>query len=184
MKHVLFALAAVASLGFGGSANADDLYFSYKDWNVTVESIDTGEDLRISCRMSTGGDGDPVVVIDISNGDGLPPYDYPGVMFTSQAPRGYSTGIDDGETITFVFDDGDQIAATAYKSVVDGAYEYAETSFPLADKQRVLQAMQRNSTVDIISKQQVMYTASLSGFTAAYRKIAEQCGFPVTGVID
>ncbi|MBO6509051.1 MAG: hypothetical protein JJ979_11350 [Roseibium sp.] len=98
--------------------------------------------------------------------------------------RGHRTVLQNGQTVNFVFDDGDSAQASVYADLDQDGFAFAETSFPFEDNQRVLQAMQRNGLIDIVGPEGLVYSASLSGFTASYRKVAEQCGFPVDGVIN
>lgn len=179
------------SLAFAGlacclanTAGAAEQYFSFKDWNVLVETVDTGEDLRVTCSMWTGGDGEPTVGFSLSNGDALPPDIFPGVQLMERAVRGHRTVLKNGHSVNFVFDDGDSARASVYADLDQDGFAFAETSFPFEDNQRVLQAMQRNGLIDIVGPEGLVYSASLSGFTASYRKVAEQCGFPVDGVIN
>ncbi|MEM5583282.1 hypothetical protein WNZ15_12525 [Roseibium sp. AS2] len=167
----------------GTSAQAAEQYFDYKDWTVLIETVDTGEDLRITCSMWTGGDGDPTVGFSISNGDALPPGVFPGVQLTERAIRGYATVLQNDEKVNFVFDDGDSAQATVFAGFDEDGFAFAKTNFPFENNQIVLQAMQRNGQIDIVGPGGLVYTASLNGFTASYRKVAEQCGFPVDGVI-
>ncbi|MCK7615256.1 hypothetical protein [Roseibium sediminicola] len=179
-RIALFSLALMTA----ASAHAAEQYFDYKDWTVRVEAVDTGEDLRITCSMWTGGDGDPTVGFTVSNGDALPPDYFPGVQLMERAIRGHATVLKNDEKVTFVFDDGDSAPATVYADFDEDGFAFAQTSFAFEDNQRVLQAMQRNGQIDITGPGGLVYTASLSGFTASYRKVAEQCGFPVDGVVD
>ncbi|PVB61982.1 hypothetical protein [Labrenzia sp. 011] len=165
------------------SAQAGGQYFSFKDWNVQIDTVDTGEDLRITCSMWTGGDGDPTVGLSVSNGDALPPDFFPGVQLTERAFRGQATLLQNDQKVNFVFDDGDSAQATVFAGFDEEGFAFAETNFPFEDNQRVLQAMQRNGQIDIVGPAGPVYTASLNGFSASYRKIAEQCGFTVDGVI-
>ncbi|ASP35196.1 hypothetical protein [Labrenzia sp. VG12] len=176
-------LAGALVLGATG-AQAKDQYYDYKDWTVLVVTVDTGEDLRITCSMWTGGDGEPTVGFTISNGDALPPDVFPNVQLNERAIRGHATVLKNGETVNFIFDDGDSATATVHADFDQEGFAYAQTDFPFEDNQRVLQAMQRNGQIDIVGPSGLVYSASLSGFTASYRKVAEQCGFPVSGVID
>jgi len=176
-------LAAACLAVFATPAWAAEQYFDYKDWTVLIETVDTGEDLRVTCSMWTGGDGDPTVGFSISNGDALPPHSFPGVQLTERAVRGHRTVLEDGQAVHFIFDDGDSADARVRAEVDADGFAFAVTDFPYEDNQRVLQAMQRNGQIDIVGPSGPVYTASLSGFTASYRKIAEQCGFSVDGVI-
>ena len=169
---------------FSLPATASSEYFTYKDWTVLIEKLDTGEDLRTTCQMWTGGDGDPTVQIEVSDGDVLPPDVYPGVSVMERAFRGQATVLDDGDMLNFVFDDGDSAQASVTAGFDADGYAYAQSQFAESDKQRVLQAMRANGIIEIIGPGGPFYTASLSGFTAAYLKLAEQCGFSPQGVID
>ncbi|MEP3045275.1 MAG: hypothetical protein ABJL55_05090 [Roseibium sp.] len=184
MNFSMIVVAASALIATATATQAAEQYFSYKDWSVQIETVDTGEDLRVTCSMWTGGDGDPTVGFSISNGNALPPDVFPGVQVTERAIRGYATVLQNDQTVNFVFDDGDSAQASVFSGFDEDGFAFAETSFPFEDNQRVLQAMQYNGIIDIVGPQGVFYTASLSGFSASYRKVAEQCGFAVTGVID
>ncbi|WP_428645673.1 hypothetical protein [Roseibium sp.] len=178
----LIVLGLVASAT--STAEAAEQFFTYKDWNVQVETVDTGEDLRVTCSMWTGGDGDPTVGFSVSNGDALPPDFFPGVQLTERAIRGQATVLQNGQTVNFVFDDGDSATATVTADFDEDGFAFALTDFPFEHNQRVLQAMQRNGQIEIIGPGGLVYTASLNGFTASYRKVAEQCGFPAEGVVN
>ena len=55
-------LAAVAA----SPALAD--YWNYKDWHVVTEPHVTEQDSYLTCRASSGGDGDPLLALEV-----LPP---------------------------------------------------------------------------------------------------------------
>jgi hypothetical protein len=184
MLRLPFIAAALATGLVSLPASASSEYFTYKDWMVLVETLDTGEDLRTTCHMWTGGDGDPTVRIEVSDGDALPPHVYPGVSVMERAFRGQATVLNDGETLNFVFDDGDSAQATVTAGFDPDGYAFAQSHLAEAEKRRVLQAMRANGTIDIVGANGTFYSASLSGFTAAYIKLAEQCGFTTEGVID
>lgn len=185
---LLMTFRILTGLGLGllavSAVQAKEQYFSYKDWNVEIQSFDTGEDFRINCTMWTGGDGLPTVGFATSNSDALPPDFFPGVQLTERAVRGHATVLQNDQKVNFVFDDGDSAQATVQAYFDEDGFAVAQTYFPIEDAQRVLQAMQRNGQIDIVGPSGLIYSASLSGFTASYRKVAEGCGFPVTGVID
>ncbi|WP_029059972.1 hypothetical protein [Stappia stellulata] len=184
MQPLSFVAAILAVGVLALPAKAAGKYFAYKDWTVLIEKLDTGEDLRTTCRIWTGGDGDPTVLIDVSDGDALPPHVYPGVILTERAFRGRATVLGDGDTVNFVFDDGDSAQARVTTGFDRDGHAYARTQFAEADKQRILQAMRANGRIDIVGPGGTFYTASLCGFTAAYIKLAEHCGFSPDGVID
>jgi hypothetical protein len=181
---VAVSLAVAAVCASSAWAQNQEQFYTYKDWQVRIETVDTGEDLRTTCSMWTGGDGMPTVKIVTSNGDALPPDFYPGVSAEESAIRGYSTVLQNGDRVSFTFEDGEKIPAQASAGVSDDGFAVAHTEFAEPDKLRALKAMRASSSVDIIGPAGVFYHASLSGFTAAYGKIAEGCGFPTTGVIE
>ena len=135
-RIALFSLAFLAA----PAAHAAEQYFDYKDWTVRVEAVDTGEDLRVTCSMWTGGDGEPTVGFTVSNGDALPPDIFPGVQLMERAIRGHATVLKNEEKVTFVFDDGDSAPATVYADFDEDGFAFAQTSFAFEDNQRVLQA--------------------------------------------
>ncbi|MEP2640714.1 hypothetical protein [Roseobacter sp.] len=177
-----------AALVFANEAAAD-AYWDYKDWTVSISDIDTGQDLRRTCRASTGGDGLPSVSITTSNGDVGPPYDYPVPLFRETAPRGYATQIQTGDYIVYEFDDGQGAEATLEMGYEEDVFPFAHASpFPgevdwMLGRMLAAQSVtfyRVNETLpahqDGSIGREVVYTASLSGFTAAYLKMMESCG--------
>jgi hypothetical protein len=164
---------------------ADVQYFDYKDWSVIVETVDTGEDMRMTCRAFTGGDGMPSMGFEMSNGDAGPPAAYPVPTLREVIYRGYPTPFQDGLQVTFVPDNG--AVTTGQVSV-----GFDESDFPWAiaqpaqnDSLQLLQSMRRSHAMSFtIAGEPFHFTASMSGFTAAYGKMAEQCEFSIIGVID
>lgn len=176
--------AAIAALLLAASgAPAAGGYREYRDWRVSVEAVDTGEDLRITCTISTGGDGDPTLSATISNGDALPPFAYPSVFFEESAPRGYDTVMREGDQIFFAFDSGVEFAAVARGFIDDEGFARAEIPVYHPESLFLLRAMGRADRVGIMRGSELVYSASLSGFTAAYGEMAAQCGFGAEGVI-
>ncbi|MGC3937726.1 hypothetical protein ACOTTU_07960 [Roseobacter sp. EG26] len=177
-------LLGIFAFFWATDAAADYQYWDYKDWTVAVERVDTGEDLRITCTASTGGDGDPSLAITLSNGDAAPPYFYPGPELLERAPRGYTTMMTDGARVMFEFD-----VDWRTEGFVTAGYDAEGFAQAIArahqnDSLGLLQTMRRAGMLWITLDGEVVYAASLSGFTAAYGKMAEQCGFPTVGVID
>jgi hypothetical protein len=182
LKRFLAILTLSCTLG-AVNAQAEEKYFDYKDWTVIIDSFDTGEDLRTECTIRTGGDGMPSLSATISNGDVLPPDYYPDLSLNETAPRGTTTLMQDGDPITFAFDDGTKIAATTAGWIDDDGIATARTQFLKPVQLQALQAMRHSSSVTISGPKGEIYIASASGFTAAYGKMAEQCGFTTEGVI-
>ncbi|AXS40809.1 hypothetical protein [Breoghania sp. L-A4] len=166
-------------------AMAETQYWDYRDWTVTAETVDTGEDIRVTCKAHTGGDGDPVVSVTLSNGDAGPPYAYPSVAIEEHAPRHHTTLMQDGDTINFLFDDGDSAATSAVAGFDEDGFAEAEAGFyDMPGNLQMLQGMRRAGQIEVIRGRDIVYTASLNGFTAAYGKMAEACGFSTIGVIE
>lgn len=163
---------------------ADAQYWDYGDWTVFVERFDTGEDFRVICTASTGGDGDPVLSITLSNGDAAPPYHYPQPSLHERAPRGHTTLMQDGARVLFEFDLDWRTEGFVTAGYDAQGFAQAVARAHQDDSLGILQTMRRAGTMWVTLEGEVVYAASLSGFTAAYGKMAEQCSFPTTGVID
>lgn len=159
-------------------------YFDYRDWSTTVETIDGEQDLRVNCTIRTGGDGDPAMQATISNGDAGPPHYFPAVSLEEGAPRGYGTMMQDGQPVTFVFDDGAAFPGVVVAGLDEEGFAFASARVAQQSNQGVLQGMRRARALVVLAGGNVVYRASLSGFTAAYGKMAEQCGFTTAGVIN
>lgn len=180
----MYLRSAVLLAVFATAGQAETEYWDYNDWTVMVERFDTGEDYRIICRAWTGGDGDPSFGIELSNGDALPPYYYPAPSLYEHAPRGYDTMMQDGARVLFEFD-ADWGTEGFVSAGFDGeGFRQATAQAHDGDSLGMLQTMRRAGTLWVTQDGEVVYAASLSGFTAAYGKMAEQCGFTTTGVID
>jgi hypothetical protein len=174
--------ACLAAL-LAAPAAAEDR-FDYEDWRVVVERVDTGQDIRVTCVAMTGGDGLPTLRVYTSDGDVRPPDMFPWVSLEESAPRGYATLMRDGDLVRFAFDEG-----TAFEAQVRGGFDaegfaVASAMIDETDMQAALRAMRAAGRVAVIRDGETVYDASLAGFAAAYRKLAERCDFPVSGVLD
>ena len=176
----VFAIIAL----FPGVAQADFDYWDYNDWRVTVKTFKAGEDLRVNCTASTGGDGVPSLRIDVSNGDALPPHNYPVPTLHEFAPRGYDTVMQDGQRVLFEFDPGNLTEGYVTAGFDNHGIKQASARAGEGDSLWLLQTMRQADQLWITLDGEVVYGASLAGFTAAYGKIAEQCGFSTAGVIN
>lgn len=165
-------------------AAAQEQSWEYRNWRAVAETIDTGEDIRITCSAQAGGDGLPVVQATLSNGDVLPPDAFPSVTVEEHAPRGYATMMQEGDAVNFLFDDGDSAPANVYVWADDEGFAVASAEIASSDSQRVLQAMRRAGQLEVVRSGEVVATVLLDGFSAAYGKMAEACGFSTEGVLD
>lgn len=179
----LRSLAVAATIALlAGPALAQDAYWSYGDWQIRKQTVDTGEDLRTTCTAWTGGDGDPTLEVIQSDGDAGPPIAYPSVMVRESAPRHYRPLMRTDDAITFQFDDGTRAVTNAYNEIDEEGISVSTALVP--DSLPVLRAMRRANALEIRRGSDVVLSASLRGFTAAYGKMAEACGFSTGGVIE
>ena len=165
------------------AAHAEMQYWDYKDWRVIVETVDTGEDLRVTCTALTGGDGMPSLRVEVSNGDVLPPYYHPVPTLHESAPRRYDTLLQDGDRVLFEFDLENQTEGFVTAGFDVDGIKVATARPHDGDSLWLLQTMRNSDTLWITRDGEIAYEASLSGFTAAYGKIAEQCEFSAEDVI-
>lgn len=179
MKTIFFLTALLA----GSAAQADTQYWDYKDWRVMVETVDTGEDLRITCTALTGGDGDPTLSVILSNGDAGPPDFYPQPTLSEHAIRGYNSMMQDGARVLFEADTGWLTEGFVNGGINEDGFAEAFAQANQGDSLEMLQTMRKAGKLFVTLDGEVVYAASLSGFTASYGKIAEQCGFSTEGVL-
>jgi hypothetical protein len=165
------------------TASAQD-FWSFKDWNVSVELVPSEEDDYQQCIIFTGGDGLPVVSAEFFSGDAGPPYSYPEVQVEERAIRGYATVMANGDPISFTFDDGSVIRGAAESIFDEDGFAVATGRVGQQDNLLALQTMRSNAEVTVSGPGYEVITASLSGFSAAYLKMAEVCGFSTEGVLD
>ncbi len=153
--------------------------WSHKDWRVSVTVHETTEDRHLTCRASTGGDGDPVLALSVYSGDVGPPYSYPMAQVIERSPRGYGTAMQQNQPVDFLFDfdRGFAITASASAGFDSEGIATAETQLRPQDHLPMLQAMKQGRWVEIWAGNDMLYEASLSGFTAAYGKMMDACGF-------
>ena len=186
-SHVLGAglLGSVLWSGlWANTAAANEQYWTYGDWNVHVEGVDTGEDWRVTCTAWTGGDGDPRVQLEITNGDAGPPGYYPAVSIYESAPRGHNTKMQNGQAVTLIIDQ-----SIDYYALVNGYFDedgilQVDATVRWQDAPYVLLGMKSGSQMDVrllspVQASMRVYLASLKGFTAAYGKMMDSCGHSI-----
>lgn len=182
-KMVMIGAAALAAAGAALPA-AGAQYWDYGAWHVAVEEVDTGEDLRRSCTAYTGYDGDPGLKFSFSNGDAGPPDFFPDVIVHEYAMRHYQTVMRDGDAAYVRFDDEDTMEAVVRGYLAEDVFENAEIVYSHPVSLYVLEAMRRNYQMEVVVNHKVLHTFYLDGFTAAYLKAAEECGFTGAGLME
>lgn len=179
MRRLIIGLLAMMA----GPVWADG-FWEYGSWRVSVQEVDTGEDLRRSCVAVTGGDGAPSAAISMNNGDAGPPDYFPSVVVSEHAPRGNSTVLKDGQAAYIRFDDEDVMDGAVFGYIDDAGFANAQIAFDHPLSQWVLRAMRKNGQFDVVVEGKVFMYVYLDGFTASYLKMAEECGFSGAGVIE
>ena len=159
-------------------------YDTYGDWRASVMQVESSEESWRECRASTGGDGLPSLSVEFRQYDAGPPDFFPPVEIRESAARGYKTQMQQGGQVTFTFDDGERYAAIARNDIAEGVFQTATASPDQSQTLSVLQGMRRAVRLDIAFQGNLVLSASLKGFTAAYGKVAEACGFSTVGVIS
>lgn len=160
-------------LALTGNAQAAPQKETFRDWAAGLDEVNTGEDLRKTCRAETSAAADgqtATLAIAIGDGDVLPPDAYPAITISMIAPA--------GEGIPVAFEIGGkrfdiQAAGDGQQVTINNA---KETSLAL------LRAMAAGSTLDITVAGNPVPALSLKGFTAAYRQLGAWCGFPTGDV--
>lgn len=175
--RLLIAMALAAAPALPAAAAADDNYWHYDDWHVSVDRIDTGEDLRVTCYAHTGGDGNPVWAVEVSNGDAGPPEYFPTPRLIEIAPGRHQTTMYNQQAIEFTFDSGSSIHGEAVAYINDDGFFQAESAPKYSSVLSMLISMRRGTSVEARADGQIIATASLKGFTAAYGKMMDECGF-------
>lgn len=174
-----FALAATT-----GAAKSEIRYFHYGDWTAVIDVFDTEDERRTVCTAKTGGDGLPSLNVSISDGDVLPPDAFPSVFLSESAPRGYHTAMREGDSVIFRVEGGSAHLGLATAWTDEEGIGQAEALLDPRDNQFVLREMRVGDRLEVVVARETVFSASLSGFTAAYGKIAEGCGFTTIGVVD
>lgn len=182
MTYRRLAWAAVCVL-LATSAQADE-YWEYGDWRVSITDEYTGEDYRRYCRASTGGDGMPVLSLEISDGDAGPPHGYPTPVYSEYAPRGYRTSVGNAQGVVFVFDQQGTFYSIAEAGVDRDGIAWVNAQPRWQDVKNMLLWMKYASHMEVrgldaYRQSTQVYVASLSGFTASYGKMMDSCGFTI-----
>lgn len=179
MRMTITCLAAAAALS-GGDAQAE--FWTYKDWTVVTQSKQGGR--VTACDARGGPEGWPQLMVETSDVDTKPPALFPSVSYSEPGFRGVTFSVKDGDRLDFVFDDGAAFEAHVGVGVDAEGIPYARAVLEHEDRRPMLGKMRTGSFVDVMRGGERLSRYSLSGFTAAYGKIAEQCRFSTVGVID
>lgn len=155
------------------AANAETRRWSHLDWAATATTVDTGEDVRTTCDAFTERADGQRLSASISDGDAPPPVAWPHVAF--RWDRTPPLGAE--RSVRWIFDNG--VSLTARVVGADG--QGTEASPDPRNHLIALISMRASQRLEVLgANDQVIGSASLAGFTAAYRKIAAWCGFPTT----
>jgi hypothetical protein len=159
-------------------------YWEFGDWRVFVETHESTEHTSHTCTASTGGDGDPSLRLSVYDLDGGPPDSYPAPTLYESAVRGYPTQVQNGQAVGFVFDQQAAFYAIANGYFDAEGFAQVEAAPRWQDTINMLRWMKAGQSIDIRTVQpygpgQPVMQASLRGFTAAYGKMMDECGFSI-----
>ncbi|WP_085905335.1 hypothetical protein [Kiloniella majae] len=164
------------------------LFEQYKDWQASADTFVTEDgELRTVCSIRTGGDGDSSITVSISNGDALPPYAMPYVEYQEATARGYPTQLQQNQAVLWIVNRADtsrSYEATAYIGIDNEGIPYANVSGN-GQELDILRGFAKGDKVVLLDDYSGgdLYVGSLSGFSAAYRKMAAWCGFSPDSVL-
>lgn len=165
-------LCAFAGVLLMGSAEAAAQKETIKDWTASLDEVNTGEDVRLTCTAQTAApDRSWTLRLAISNGDVMPPDAYPQVVIAA-------AGLAKGEGLAIAFSFGDEHIDA--KGSSDGKELMVENV--KATSLALLRAMAAGDKLDIAVGGKSAPPLSLAGFTASYRTLGNWCGFPTTDV--
>lgn len=176
----LITLSCTALLPLSAAAQ----YWEYGDWRVSVEVQETTEHVSRTCSAITGGDGLPSLGLSVYDLDAGPPVDYPAPKLSEHAIRGHPTQVQNGQAVAFVFDQ-----QAVFYGIVNGYFDsdgfaHSETQPRWQDTINMLLWMKAGQSIDIRTVQPYgpgdqILQVSLRGFTAAYGKMMDECGFSI-----
>lgn len=167
-------------LGMSPAAASD--YWEYKNWSVATAERITEEHDWLDCSAWTGGDGDALIALEVTRDHIGPPDSYPQITMTAVTPRGLAPTLQNGQPIAFIIDQ-----KAAFYGLVHTDY----------NEDRLLESMVQvrwDMALDAIRWMQAgthldlhlvrpydggehLMRASLAGFTAAYGKMMDECGY-------
>ncbi len=175
---------ALATLPALTALPASAQFWEYGAWRVYVDTQQTTEHTSHTCSAVTGGDGMPSLSLTVHDLDAGPPADYPAPTLHENASRGQNTQIQNGQAIAFVFDKQAAFYGIANGYLDTEGFARAEVAPRWQDTDNMLLWMKAGQSIDIWTVQpyaagtQVLQV-SLSGFTAAYGKMMDECGFSI-----
>ncbi len=158
--------------------------WTYGDWTASFEAHDSTEDDWLICSARTGGDGWPVLTVSVFEGDAGPPLIYPDIKLWEWAPRHYPTAMQERIPAIFAFDTGLAVEVLPDVILTEEGLQEAFANIYSPDSLPALRAMAEGSRLEVTTGGKPVAGFSLSGFTAAYLKMMELCGFDGTGVRD
>ncbi|WP_068312335.1 hypothetical protein [Polycladidibacter hongkongensis] len=174
----LIAGASLFAISGGAAADEAEIYrgdgytsysFQYRRWRVALLDEDTGEDIRRTCTAWTGKKGEPRLSISMSNGDVGPPHVYPQLKVSGNK---ILRKAQQGASYTLKIDANMPFLAVGNK-------ENPAVTLPSNTPQTsgILAQMQAGYNLKVYADGTLMRRFSLLGFTKAYNKVMQGCGF-------
>jgi len=163
---------------------AKQLWEQYKDWHAYVETfMSGGGDWVTNCSIRTGGDGGDSIRTGLTWGEPLS-----SVTYSEATARGYATRLQGKQEVTWAVRRGSKISR--YKGETHAGHDDSGIPFAtntvtrnyLDDDNKVLRLFRdfaKGREVVIVDDYSGgdLYVGSLSGFSAAYRRMSVWCGF-------
>lgn len=170
---------ACAVLG-ASYASASD-YWEYQDWSVAAAERITEEHDWLDCTAWTGGDGDPLIRLEVTRDDVGPPESYPQLTLTSVSPRGLAPLMPNGQAVGFLIDQQVVFYGLAYTDFNEDGLLETTVQVRWDNALDVIRWMQAGTHLDAhlvrpYDGGQHIMRVSLAGFTAAYGKMMDACG--------
>ncbi|QJF52753.1 hypothetical protein [Roseobacter ponti] len=164
---------------------ASEEHWVFGDWRVHVRDA-SGDHI---CTASTGGGGASWMFLRTRSGDTGPPWRYPVPVFGEYAGSGGALRIRAGDRVVFDFGRDGEARVRLKTGEQRGAGPFAEARPEAFDVPWMLGSMRAGDTLRVYRsaggavRREHLFTASLNGFTAAYEKMLEACGYrPAPGV--
>ncbi|EBA15505.1 hypothetical protein RSK20926_14846 [Roseobacter sp. SK209-2-6] len=186
MMGILKRAASLPAVGLGlslGIAPAHATgYWEYKDWSVAVEERITEEHDWLDCSAWTGGDGMPTLRMKVTRDDVGPPESFPQLQLNSVAPRGHSTQMVNGQAVGFIVDQKVVFYGLAHTDINEEGLQETTVRVRWDNALEMIKWMQSGTHLDAHMVRPYdggihLMRASLAGFTAAYGKMMDECGF-------
>jgi len=167
---------------------AKDIRQQYQNWQASVQTFSTEDgDWVTNCSLRAGGEGTDSIQVFASWGDGLPPDAPLTVLFKAATARGYPTRLKDNDRVQWIIDsryNQDQFNSTdTYAGYDKYGIPFAENIISADTDFLYSLAHGYEMNLHYGNASEILYTGSLLGFSNAYRKMSQWCGFSANSAL-